>query len=115
MLLLLAYGGAMFLLGSYAAAAVVSVMQASSLAASIASKFSKLEPTTVTATRASCRLCLCYCRGLDLWVFSLRLYRRPEACSPLCPRHCQPVSAVSSWSWSSATGAAPATTKTKSE
>ncbi|KAK9536385.1 hypothetical protein VZT92_006170 [Zoarces viviparus] len=38
MLLLLAYGGAMFLLGSYAAAAVVSVMQASSLAASIASK-----------------------------------------------------------------------------
>ncbi|XP_075958655.1 mannose-P-dolichol utilization defect 1 protein-like [Anarhichas minor] len=38
MLLLLAYGGAMFLLGSYAAAAVVSVMQASSLAALIASK-----------------------------------------------------------------------------
>ncbi|XP_070700241.1 mannose-P-dolichol utilization defect 1 protein-like [Pempheris klunzingeri] len=35
---LLAYGGVMFLLGSYAAAAVASVMQASSLAALIASK-----------------------------------------------------------------------------
>uniref|UniRef100_A0A4W6BU38 Mannose-P-dolichol utilization defect 1a n=1 Tax=Lates calcarifer TaxID=8187 RepID=A0A4W6BU38_LATCA len=38
MLFLLAYGGVMFLLGSYAAAAVVSVMEASSLAALIASK-----------------------------------------------------------------------------
>ncbi|KAL6098896.1 uncharacterized protein ACO6RY_17934 [Pungitius sinensis] len=38
MLFLLAYGAAMFLLGSYAAAAVVSVMQASSLAALITSK-----------------------------------------------------------------------------
>ncbi|XP_029304816.1 mannose-P-dolichol utilization defect 1 protein-like isoform X3 [Cottoperca gobio] len=37
-LFLLTYGGVMFLLGSYAAAAVVSVMQASSLAALIASK-----------------------------------------------------------------------------
>ncbi|KAM9348724.1 mannose-P-dolichol utilization defect 1 protein-like [Symphorus nematophorus] len=38
LLFLLAYSGVMFLLGSYAAAAVVSVMQASSLAALIASK-----------------------------------------------------------------------------
>ncbi|XP_059207727.1 mannose-P-dolichol utilization defect 1 protein-like [Centropristis striata] len=38
MLLLLVYGGLMFLLGSYAAAAVASVMQASSLAALVASK-----------------------------------------------------------------------------
>ncbi|XP_044079716.1 mannose-P-dolichol utilization defect 1 protein-like [Siniperca chuatsi] len=38
MLFLLAYSGVMFLLGSYAAAAVVSVMQASSFAALIASK-----------------------------------------------------------------------------
>lgn len=38
LLFLLAYGGVMFLLGSYAAAAVVSAMQASSLAALIASK-----------------------------------------------------------------------------
>ncbi|XP_022618307.1 mannose-P-dolichol utilization defect 1 protein-like [Seriola dumerili] len=38
MLFLAAYGGVMFLLGSYAAAAVVSVMQASSLAALITSK-----------------------------------------------------------------------------
>ncbi|KAG7223235.1 hypothetical protein INR49_015591 [Caranx melampygus] len=38
LLFLLAYGGAMFLLGSYAAAAIVSVMQDSSLAALIASK-----------------------------------------------------------------------------
>ncbi|XP_040907666.1 mannose-P-dolichol utilization defect 1 protein-like [Toxotes jaculatrix] len=38
LLFLLAYSGVMFLLGSYAAAAVVSVMQASSLAALITSK-----------------------------------------------------------------------------
>ncbi|XP_040006176.1 mannose-P-dolichol utilization defect 1 protein-like isoform X2 [Xiphias gladius] len=38
MLFLLAYSGVMFLLGSYAAAAVVSVIQASSLAALIGSK-----------------------------------------------------------------------------
>ncbi|XP_070839712.1 mannose-P-dolichol utilization defect 1 protein-like [Chaetodon trifascialis] len=38
MLFLLAYSGALFLLGSYAAAAVISVMQVSSLAALIASK-----------------------------------------------------------------------------
>ena len=38
LLFLLAYSGVMFLLGSYASAAVASVMQASSLAALIASK-----------------------------------------------------------------------------